>query len=175
MANSASDARHSEGEIRRKLIEDRLVDVMVAVGPNFFYTVTLPVTLWFLDRGKRGDRARRPGAVHRRPPDLPPDRPRPPRLHRRADRAAREHRPALPRRGARVRDGERSELFAERFPDGVYADVPGLCKVATIEEIEAQGWSLNPGRYVGHRGRGARGRGVRGEARRRPRRAARAR
>ena len=58
MANSASDARHSEEAIRRKLIEDRLVDVMVAVGPNFFYTVTLPVTLWFLDRGKRAtDRA----------------------------------------------------------------------------------------------------------------------
>jgi len=37
-----------------KLIEDRAVDVMAAVGPNFFYTVTLPCTLWFLDRGKRG-------------------------------------------------------------------------------------------------------------------------
>ena len=58
MANSASDARHSEGTIRRKLIESRIVDVMVAVGSNFFYTVTLPVTLWFLDRGKAGtDRA----------------------------------------------------------------------------------------------------------------------
>jgi type I restriction enzyme M protein len=39
--------------------------------------------------------------------------------------------------------------MAERFPDGVYVDVPGFCKAATIEEIEAQGWSLNPGRYVG--------------------------
>ncbi len=54
MANSASDARASEAEIRRQLIEERSVDVMVAIGPNFFYTVTLPVTLWFLDRGKRG-------------------------------------------------------------------------------------------------------------------------
>lgn len=40
-------------------------------------------------------------------------------------------------------------LFADRFPDGTYVDIPGLCKVATVEEIEAQGWSLNPGRYVG--------------------------
>ena len=42
-----------------------------------------------------------------------------------------------------------AELMAEHFPDGVYQDVPGLCKVATLDEIEAQGWSLNPGRYVG--------------------------
>jgi len=37
----------------------------------------------------------------------------------------------------------------ETFPGGRYADVPGLCKVAALKEIEAQGWSLNPGRYVG--------------------------
>src|ERR1043166_8689744 len=54
MANSASDARASEQEIRQKLIESRAVDVMVVVGPNMFYTVTLPCTLWFLDRGKSG-------------------------------------------------------------------------------------------------------------------------
>ena len=53
MANSASDARGSEQEIRRQLIEAHAVDVMIAVGPNMFYTVTLPCTLWFLDRGKR--------------------------------------------------------------------------------------------------------------------------
>ena len=52
MANSASDARSSEQELRQKLIEARAVDVMVAVGTNMFYTVTLPCTLWFLDRGK---------------------------------------------------------------------------------------------------------------------------
>ena len=40
-------------------------------------------------------------------------------------------------------------IVAERFPAGTYADVAGLCKVAAVAEIEAQGWSLNPGRYVG--------------------------
>ena len=40
-------------------------------------------------------------------------------------------------------------LLEERFPDGVYRDARGLCRVATLAEIEAQGWSLNPGRYVG--------------------------
>lgn len=53
MANSASDAGHSEKEIRQKLIEDGVVDVMIAVGPNMFYNVALPVTLWFLDKSKK--------------------------------------------------------------------------------------------------------------------------
>ena len=53
MANSAADARQSEMEIRKKLLQEHAVDVMVAVGPNFFYTVTLPCTLWFLDKGKK--------------------------------------------------------------------------------------------------------------------------
>jgi len=52
MANSASDARGSEQEIRQQLIEDDGVDVMVAVSSNFFYTVTLPCALWFLDKNK---------------------------------------------------------------------------------------------------------------------------
>ena len=39
--------------------------------------------------------------------------------------------------------------MSEMFPEGKYADVAGLCKVASVKEIEAQGWSLNPGRYVG--------------------------
>src|SRR4029077_722030 len=54
MANSAGDAGGSELEIRKKLIAENAVDVIVAVASNFFYTVTLPVTLWFLDRGTDG-------------------------------------------------------------------------------------------------------------------------
>ncbi len=148
MANSSSDARHSEGEIRRKLIEDRLVDVMVAIGPNFFYTVTLPVTLWFLDRGKRKtDRADRVLFVDAR------------QLFRQIDRAHRDftdEQLELLANIVRLYRGEAPELdhvkeglFAQRFPDATYMDVPGLCKVATIDEIVAQGWSVNPGRYVG--------------------------
>src|SRR5438445_3480894 len=52
MANSACDAGGSELEIRKKLIESGAVDVMVAIGSNFFYTVTLPCTLWFFDKAK---------------------------------------------------------------------------------------------------------------------------
>jgi type I restriction enzyme M protein len=148
MANSSSDARHSEGEIRRKLIEDRLVDVMVAIGSNFFYTVTLPVTLWFLDRGKRKtDRGDRVLFIDAR------------QIFRQIDRAHRDftdEQLELLANIVRLYRGEPPELdhveeglFAQRFPDATYADVPGLCKVATLDEIEALGGSLNPGRYVG--------------------------
>ncbi|MFT4189387.1 MAG: class I SAM-dependent DNA methyltransferase [Aeromicrobium sp.] len=54
MANSAGDAGHSEKEIRQQLVESGAVDVMVAISSNFFYTVTLPVTLWFFDKAKIG-------------------------------------------------------------------------------------------------------------------------
>jgi type I restriction enzyme M protein len=164
MANSASDARSSEQELRQKLIEARAVDVMVAVGPNMFYTVTLPCTLWFLDKGKaRSKHAKRADTVlfidarH---------------IYRQVDRAHRDWTPAqigfianLVRlyRGEAldntVGGDEPATKLRETFPplegegqggDGlVYRDVPGLCKAATLAEIEAQGWSLNPGRYVG--------------------------
>jgi type I restriction enzyme M protein len=59
MASSASDAGHSEKEIREKLIKTGAVDVMVAIGNNFFYTRSLPCTLWFFERAKENDEQRR--------------------------------------------------------------------------------------------------------------------
>lgn len=53
MANSASDARHSEAEIRKTLIEKNLIYGMLTLPSNMFYTVTLPATLWFFDKGKK--------------------------------------------------------------------------------------------------------------------------
>jgi len=175
MANSASDARASEQELRRKLIEARAVDVMVAVGPNMFYTVTLPCTLWFLDRGKAKtvsspDKGR-PGGVTRADTVLFIDARH---IYRQVDRAHRDWTPAqigfianLVRlyRGeapdltlggeetaAKLREiFSPSPLAGEGRGEGAlhYRDIPGLCKAATLAEIEAQGWSLNPGRYVG--------------------------
>jgi type I restriction enzyme M protein len=148
MANSASDARGSELEIRRQLIEKGAVDVMIAIGSNFFYTVTLPCTLWFLDRGKvktpRKEKVLFIDARH---------------IYRQVDRAHRDFSEQQVEfianivrlyRGEAVEvTGADSEMLTERFPEGAYRDVAGLCKVATLAEIEAQGWSLNPGRYVG--------------------------
>ena len=152
MANSASDARASEQELRQQLIEARVVDVMVAVGPNMFYTVTLPCTLWFLDTGKamtkRADTVLFIDARH---------------VYRQIDRAHREWTQAqigfisnLVRlyRGEELDftlggDEARVKITEVFGKNPTYVDVPGLCKAATIKEIEAQGWSLNPGRYVG--------------------------
>jgi type I restriction enzyme M protein len=150
MTNSASDARSSE--LRKQLIEARAVDVMVAVGSNMFYTVTLPVTLWFLDRGKiktpRADTVLFIDARH---------------IYTQVDRGHRAWTSAqigFTANLVRLYRGEDidltlggseaaakiSEVFGKKSQ---YSDVPGLCKAATIKEIEAQGWSLNPGRYVG--------------------------
>jgi type I restriction enzyme M protein len=152
MANSAADARSSEQDIRQKLIEDQAVDVMVAVGPNMFYTVTLPCTLWFLDRGKaktpRADKVLFIDARH---------------IFRQIDRAHRDWTPAqigflanLVRlyRGEEtdfILGGEEAEVKLKEIfgKKPKYADVAGLCKAASLKEIKEQGWSLNPGRYVG--------------------------
>ena len=152
MANSASDARSSEQELRRQLIESRAVDVMVAVGPNMFYTVVLSCTLWFLDKGKaktpRADNVLFIDAKH---------------IFRQVDRAHREWTPVqigflanLVRlyRGEELdfthgTDEVRAKLEEIFGKKPKYANVPGLCRVATLKEIETQGWSLNPGRYVG--------------------------
>jgi type I restriction enzyme M protein len=148
MANSAGDARGSEQLIRQRLVEDGSTDVIVSVGPNFFYTVTLPCTLWFFDKGKRGT-AREDSVLFIDARSI----------YRQIDRA---HRDFLPEqieflsnivrlyRGEAVEtEAGSADLLAEHGLDAGYVDVPGLCRVATRAEIEAQGWSLNPGRYVG--------------------------
>jgi type I restriction enzyme M protein len=147
-ANSASDARASELDIRRQLIEAQVVDVMISIGSNFFYTVTLPCTLWFFDKGKCNTERRNKilfiDARH---------------IFTQIDRAHREFTPDQIEFLANIVRLYRDEAIEttngseakvqEVFPNGTYADVPGLCKVATLQEIEAQGWSINPGRYVG--------------------------
>jgi len=121
---------------------------MISIGSNFFYTVTLPCTLWFFDKGKheseRGDKVLFIDARH---------------IYQQIDRAHREFSPDQVEFLANIARLYRNEAIEtinssqprmqETFPDGIYADVPGLCKVATLAEIEVQSWSLNPGRYVG--------------------------
>jgi type I restriction enzyme M protein len=152
MANSASDARSSEQEIRKQLIEARAVDVMVAVGPNMFYTVTVTCTLWFLDKGKQAsDRADTILFIDAR------------HIYRQIDRAHRDWTEAQIGFIANIvrlyrgeapdytlgGDDATAKLIAVFGTKPFYADIPGLCKAATIKEIETQRWSVNPGLYVG--------------------------
>ena len=148
MASSASDARQSELEIRKQMVDDGTVDVMVAVGSNFFSNVTLPCTLWFFDKGKKGtDRSGKVLFIDAR------------KIFTQVDRAHREFTPeqiefisniARLYRGLEPQSSNGSdELMLKNFPDLEYQDVAGLCKVATIKEIEEQEYSLSPGRYVG--------------------------
>ena len=148
MANSAADAKGTEIEIRKKLIKSGALDVMISISPNFFYTVTLPCTLWFFDRTK-------PKTARKDLVLFIDAR----KIFRQMDRAHRDFEPSQIEfianivrlyRGISLESvcGSAS-LMQEQFADGKYHDVAGLCKVATITDIEAQGWSLNPGRYVG--------------------------
>lgn len=188
MANSASDARASEQDIRQKLIEARAVDVMVAVGPNMFYTVTLPCTLWFFDKSKAASPCRTPSpqpsprgrgsyaAPNRADTVLFIDARH---IYRQIDRAHRDWTDAqisFMANIVRLYRGEETdytlggeeakakleEVFGLPLPVGEgrgegsprvsslrYRDIAGLCKAASLQEIEANSWSLNPGRYVG--------------------------
>lgn len=132
MANAASDAGHSEKEIRSKMIEDNVVDVMVAVGPNMFYNVVLPVTLWFFDKGKEN--------TNRKDKILFIDARN---IYRQVDRA---HRDWTEEHVQHIVDIVRAYRGEGKTK---YQDVKGLCKVATLDEVRNADYSLNAGRYVG--------------------------
>lgn len=179
MANSASDAGNSEYEIRKKMIEEGIISQMVTLPGNMFSSVTLPATLWFFDKAKthsekkneilfidarnvftQVDRAHRKfsdeqiknlGIISR--------------LYE-GDTAAytsliEEYKTALANAPETSDDKEvktksyyqsQIDWLNERFPDGKYNDVIGLCKVAKLEGEDGiidQDYSLNAGRYVG--------------------------
>lgn len=179
MANSASDAGNSEYDIRKKMIEEGIISQMVTLPSNMFSSVTLPATLWFFDKAKAHtdkkdeilfidarnvftqiDRAHRKfseeqiknlGIIsHLYEGDTQAF----------ADLIA-EYKTALAAAPETSEDKEEKtkaywqaqiDWLTERFPEGVYRDVIGLCKVAKLngeDGIVDQDYSLNAGRYVG--------------------------
>ena len=179
MANSASDAGNSEYDIRKKMIEEGIISQMVTLPSNMFSSVTLPATLWFFDKAKANtdkkdeilfidarnvftqiDRAHRKfsdeqiknlGIISR--------------LYEGDTQAfsdlIAEYKNALATAPEASEDKEEKvkaywqaqiDWLTERFPDGVYCDVIGLCKVAKLDGEDGiidQDYSLNAGRYVG--------------------------
>ena len=159
MANSASDAGGSELEIRKKMIEDGIISQMVTLPSNMFSTVTLPATLWFFNK----QRTKRDEILFIDARNI----------FTQVDRAHRKFSDEqIKSLGiiSRLYEGDSDAFWAlvdeykaagkqnevdwllERWPDGKYKDVIGLCKVAKLEGedgIKDNDYSLNAGRYVG--------------------------
>lgn len=212
MASSATDSQGKDKDIREQLVKTGHVDVMVSVGNNFFYTKSLPCSLWFFDKGKREalrdkvlfidarnyytvvdrtlnewsewqlknlnaivwlyrgeldkyqalvDEYAETLASRDFPAVLAKLEEKKTQLNAQAKeeiaQAARKEKKMIEAVYAESMDGleeliqtaKEAVWMTEKFREGEYADIPGLCKVATLEEIEAKGYSLTPGAYVG--------------------------
>jgi len=131
LANGSMSSNQSgEGEIRRAMIEADLVECMVALPGQLFYSTQIPACLWFLSRHKPSSRAKQTLFIDAR------------KLGYLVDRV---HRELSDEDIARIGDTAR----AWRGEKGKYKDVPGFCKSAKTAEIAEHGYVLTPGRYVG--------------------------
>ncbi|MDD4291925.1 MAG: class I SAM-dependent DNA methyltransferase [Clostridia bacterium] len=135
LANGALSSQTSgEGEIRKKIIEDDLVEGIVAMPTQLFYSVTIPVTLWFISKNKKQKGktvfidARKMGYM--------------------VDRKHRDFTEGVQEDGS-IGDIDRIAKAFEDFQNGTLDEVKGFCSVKTTEEIAAQDYVLTPGRYVG--------------------------
>jgi len=170
MANSASDAGKSELEIRKKIIEDGVIKQMVTLPSNMFTSVTLPATLWFIDKAKKNtDKKDEILFIDARNVFTQVDR-----AHRKFSDEQIKNLAIITRlyegdtqafvdlkqeyeNNKKAMDNpdywqEQIDWLNERFPEGKYQDVIGLCKVAKLDEEDGiidRDYSLNPGRYVG--------------------------
>lgn len=230
MASSATDSQGKDKEIREKLVRTGHVDVMVSVGNNFFYTKSLPCSLWFFDKAKgeairdkvlfldarnyytvvdrtlnewsewqlknlnaivwlyRGEAEKYTALLKEYRADLRAKAEAADfekqalgkavrqetfadivsgltEAHAALQKTAKAEVEAAEKREKKkvqqlfedrieyvedmLTEAKEAQWLVEKFGDGVYTDVPGLCKVADIDEIEAKGWSLTPGAYVG--------------------------
>ena len=162
MANSASDAGGSEYEIRKKMIEEGIISQMVTLPSNMFTSVTLPATLWFFDK-KKSKTAKKDEILFIDARNV----------FTQIDRAHRKFSDEQIKNLGIITslyngdtqafqdliaeykaNGQQDQIdwLMERFPEGKYQDVIGLCKVAKLEGedgIKDQDYSLNAGRYVG--------------------------
>lgn len=213
MASSATDSQGKDKDIRESLVKTGHVDAMISVGNNFFYTKSLPCSLWFFDKGKskdikdkvlfidarnyytvvdrtlnewsewqlknmnaivwlyRGENDKYAALLEEYRTALGSDEPFAEQVQKLSDKGNAfriEAKKAVDEAGKREKkkiQAEYDEKLAEinsmitvakeadwlyeKFGNGEYKDILGLCKVADISEIEAKGWSLTPGAYVG--------------------------
>lgn len=136
MPNGALAVSGKEGDLRQKLIEADVVDVIISCPSKLFYNVSLPVSLWFLSKNKDGDRFRKRSGetlfIDAR------------ELFEQISRKQVVFNPEHIQKIANTVRAWRGESGA-----GKYEDKSGFCKSATLEEIKKNGYMLTPGRYVG--------------------------
>jgi type I restriction enzyme M protein len=150
LANGSMSSNQSgEGEIRKAIIEADLVDCMVALPGQLFYSTQIPVCLWFLARNKRNGRFR-----DRRGETLFIDARKMGTLVDRVHRELTNEDVAKIAGTYHVWRGDKSSVRPERSVSEVegrpaYKDIPGFCKSATLDDIRKHGHVLTPGRYVG--------------------------
>ncbi len=137
MANGSMSSNNSnEGEIRKNIIEADLVDCMIAMPGQLFYTVTIPVCLWILDKQKKNGRFR-----DRRGYTLFIDARKMGELKDRVHRELSEDEIARIYRTYHAWRGEKDA--------GEYVDITGFCMSVSLDQIRENGYVLTPGRYVG--------------------------
>lgn len=213
MASSATDSQNKDKDIRQKLIETGHVDVMISVGNNFFYTKSLPCSLWFFNKGKadeikdkvlfidarnyytvvdrtlnewsdwqlkninaivwlyRGETEKYKALLNEYRTALGSDKPFTAQIEEitaKIEKLRAEAKAAVENAAKRDKKNVQKEYdeklaginetlttakeanwLYEKFGEGIYADIPGLCKIADRAEIEEKGYSLTPGAYVG--------------------------
>ncbi len=136
MPNGALAVSGKEGDLRQKLIEADLVEVIISCPPKLFYNVALPVSLWFLAKNKSGDRFRK-----RSGETLFID------AREVFEQISRKQVVFNPEHIQKISNTVRA--WRGKSGTGEYKDVSGFCKSATLEEIKKNGYALTPGRYIG--------------------------
>ncbi len=147
MPYQATTVSGSEQEIRSKLIRERVVDVIISISSNFFYTVSVPCTLWFLDMKKP--------TLDRRDKVLFVDARKIFEQVSRSQRKFSKIQVEFISNIIRLYRGQNpsfvvdsGDRFNEIFPSSEYADIPELCKVVEISTLAENNWNLNPGAYI---------------------------
>ncbi|MEM5536567.1 class I SAM-dependent DNA methyltransferase [Neptuniibacter pectenicola] len=140
LANGSMSSNTSgEGEIRKKIIDNDLVDCMIALPGQLFYTTQIPVCLWFLTKNKREDKERGYRS----------------RINQTLFIDARQMGSMVSRVQKELTTEDLADIsrtyhaWRGEAKDGEYEDKAGFCKSATFDEIEANDFVLTPGRYVG--------------------------